>query len=301
MKRSDMPGPMCRELSLQVPSSPRRTDGKGILLFPVRVARANDIGSFAVPDRLCRRHSFAPRYPSFPNVGQATDVPKKTGSQGLMTGPTMRAQGAEPERCLRLPIIWPGKPERIRTMDLKGKKIAILATNGFEQAELEVPRDRLSKAGATVDVVSLASGEIKGWDKKDWGRPVKVDKTLDEVSAGDYDAIVLPGGQINPDLLRVEPKALKFIKDIFDAKKVVAAVCHAPWLLIETGIAKGRRMTSFKSIKTDVANAGAKWEDSEVVVDQGVITSRNPGDLEAFSAKIIEEVKEGRHTQRSAA
>jgi protease I len=116
------------------------------------------------------------------------------------------------------------------------------------------------------------------------------------VSPSEYDAVVLPGGQINPDLLRVEPKALKFIKDIFDAKKIVAAVCHAPWLLIETDIAKGRKMTSYKSIKTDVANAGAKWEDREVVVDQGLITSRNPGDLEAFSAKIIEEVKEGRHT-----
>jgi len=147
----------------------------------------------------------------------------------------------------------------------------------------------------------LMAGEIKGWDKKDWGRPVKVDKTLDQVSPSEYDAVVLPGGQINPDLLRVEPKALKFIKDIFDAKKIVAAVCHAPWLLIETDIAKGRKMTSYKSIKTDVANAGAKWEDREVVVDQGVITSRNPGDLEAFSAKIIEEVKEGRHKQRSAA
>jgi protease I len=186
-------------------------------------------------------------------------------------------------------------------MELSGKRIAILATNGFEQSELEVPRDTLKQAGANVEIVSLQAGEIKGWDKKDWGRPVKVDKTLDQVSAGDYDAIVLPGGQINPDLLRVEPKALQLIKDIFNAKKVVAAICHAPWLLIETGIAKGRRMTSFKSIKTDVMNAGATWEDAEVVVDQGVITSRNPGDLKAFSAKIIEEIKEGRHTQRSAA
>jgi protease I len=177
-------------------------------------------------------------------------------------------------------------------MDLKGKKIAILATHGFEQLELEVPRDRLKKAGATVEVISLAAGEIKGWDMKDWGRPVKVDKSLDQVSSSDYDAIALPGGQINPDLLRIEPKALRFIKEIFDTQKIVAAVCHAPWLLIETGIAKGRKMASYKSIKTDVINVGAKWEDSEVVVDQGVITSRNPGDLEVFSVKIIEEVKE---------
>ncbi|WP_316160145.1 type 1 glutamine amidotransferase domain-containing protein [Bradyrhizobium sp. SZCCHNRI20481] len=186
-------------------------------------------------------------------------------------------------------------------MDIKGKKIAILATNGFEQSELEVPRDRLKQAGATVEIISVAPGEIKGWDEKDWGRTVKVDKTLDEASASDYDAIVLPGGQINPDLLRMEPKALRFIKEIFEAKKIVAAVCHAPWLLIETGIAKGRKMTSYKSIKTDVANAGAQWQDAEVVVDQGVITSRNPSDLEAFSAKIIEEVKEGRHLKRNAA
>jgi protease I len=187
------------------------------------------------------------------------------------------------------------------TMELKGKKIAILATNGFEQSELETPLARLKSAGASVEIISLAAGEIKGWDKKDWGRPVKVDKTLEQASAADYDAIVLPGGQINPDLLRVEPRALSFIKDIFNAGKVVAAVCHAPWLLIETGIAKGRKMTSYKSIQTDVKNAGAHWEDSEVVVDKGVITSRNPDDLEAFSAKIIDEVKAGRHNQRNAA
>lgn len=186
-------------------------------------------------------------------------------------------------------------------MELKGKKIAILATNGFEQSELETPLARLKSAGATVEVVSVAAGEIKGWEKKDWGRAVKVDKTLDQASAADYDAIVLPGGQINPDLLRVEPKALAFINEIFHAGKVVAAVCHAPWLLIETGIAKGRKMTSYKSIKTDMQNAGALWEDSAVVVDKGVITSRNPDDLEAFSAKIIEEIKEGQHNQRSAA
>ena len=186
-------------------------------------------------------------------------------------------------------------------MELNGKRIAILATHGFEQSELERPRDRLRKAGATVEIISLAPGEIRGWDKKDWGHPVKVDKTLEQVSAVDYDAVVLPGGQINPDLLRVEPEAPKFIREIFEAGKIVAAVCHAPWLLIEAGIAQGRKMTSYKSIKTDLVNAGAKWEDSEVVTDQGVITSRNPGDLEAFSAKIIEEVREGRHSRRSAA
>jgi protease I len=186
-------------------------------------------------------------------------------------------------------------------MQASGKKVLILATHGFEQAELEVPRDRLRAAGATVDVVSPEKGEIKGWNVKDWGHPVKVDKALDEVKADDYDAIVLPGGQINPDLLRVNDKALKLIKDFYNQKKVVAAVCHAPWLLIETGIIKGRKATSYKSIKTDVINAGGQWEDAKVVADQGVITSRNPGDLEAFSAKIIEEMAEGKHARRSAA
>jgi protease I len=194
--------------------------------------------------------------------------------------------------------------ETTMAAELNDKRILILATNGFEQAELEVPRDRLKAAGAEVHVVSpedgIASGEIKGWDKTDWGRPVKVDKKLADANVADYDAIVLPGGQINPDLLRVNADALELIRAFYDAGKTVAAVCHAPWLLIETGIAKGKKMTSYHSMKTDVINAGAQWEDKEVVTDNGLITSRNPGDLEAFSKKIIEEVREGKHQRKAA-
>ena len=186
-------------------------------------------------------------------------------------------------------------------MQISGKKVAILATHGFEQSELEVPRDKLKAAGATVHVVSPEKGEIKGWDMKDWGRPVRVDRALGDVSADDYDALVLPGGQINPDLLRINEDALRMILSFYNQSKVIAAVCHAPWLLIETGIIKGRKATSYKSIRTDVINAGGIWQDSKVVTDQGIITSRNPGDLEAFSEKIIEEVSEGRHTGRRRA
>ncbi len=185
--------------------------------------------------------------------------------------------------------------------DISGKKILILATNGFEQSELEVPRDRLKAAGAEITIASPEAGEIKGWQNRNWGKAVKVDVALDEVSAADYDAIVLPGGQMNPDSLRGNPSAVKLVRDFFDGGKIVAAVCHAPWLLIEAGIADGLTMTSYKTVKTDLVNAGADWVDRAVVADNGVVTSRNPGDLEAFSDKIAEEVAEGRHRDRQAA
>ncbi|WP_136686138.1 type 1 glutamine amidotransferase domain-containing protein [Falsirhodobacter xinxiangensis] len=183
---------------------------------------------------------------------------------------------------------------------LNGKKIAILATDGFEQSELEVPLNDLRAAGAEVHVVSPKTGEIRGWDEKDWGRSVKVDHALGKVSSADYDALILPGGQINPDVLRIDEKALAFVKSFWTEKKVIGAICHGPWLLVETGIAKGRKVTSFKSIRTDLVNAGAEWSDAEVVTDQGLVTSRNPGDLPAFVAKVAEEILEGRHDRRAA-
>ncbi|APE41997.1 protease [Sulfitobacter alexandrii] len=179
-------------------------------------------------------------------------------------------------------------------------KILILATNGFEQSELEKPLKDLRDKGATVHVATPDGNDIKGWDTDDWGNTVSADLALADVSAQGYDAIVLPGGQINPDLLRVNKDAIDLIRAFADAGKVVAAVCHAPWLLIEAGIIKGRKATSYNSISTDMKNAGALWEDSQVVADQGIVTSRNPDDLDAFVAKIVEEVEEGKHERRAA-
>ncbi|HEX8563435.1 MAG TPA: type 1 glutamine amidotransferase domain-containing protein [Flavobacterium sp.] len=176
------------------------------------------------------------------------------------------------------------------------KKVAILATNGFEESELKSPKEHIEQQGWTAHIISLKPGTIKAWADGDWGSEYKVDYTLDEVSAGDYDALVLPGGVINPDKLRVEEKAISFVKEFFNAKKPVAAICHGPWTLINADVVRGREMTSYKSIKQDLINAGAVWSDQEVVVDQGLVTSRDPNDLPAFNKKMIEEIKEGIHS-----
>lgn len=175
------------------------------------------------------------------------------------------------------------------------KRIAILATNGFEESELTSPKEAMENAGFKVDIVSTQSGSIRGWANGNWSENYSVDKTLNEVSSSDYNALMLPGGVINPDQLRTNDEALLFIRDFFADKKPVAAICHAPQLLISADVVKGRKLTSYKSIKDDLINAGALWEDKSVVVDEGLVTSRNPNDLPDFNAKLVEEIREGKH------
>ncbi len=176
---------------------------------------------------------------------------------------------------------------------IKGKKIALLATDGFEQAELMEPRKMLEEAGATTMVVAPKSGQIKGWKMKDWGESVKVDKVLDDTNPNDFDALVLPGGVINPDNLRMDPKAVNFVRQFVSTGKTVAAICHGPWTLLEAGVLKGKTVTSWPSLKTDLKNAGANWVDQDVVTDGQFIFSRKPDDIPAFSKAIIESVGQG--------
>jgi protease I len=184
---------------------------------------------------------------------------------------------------------------------LDGVRVAILATDGFEQSELFEPKKALEEAGATVSVVSLKAGEIKGWNHTNWGETIDVDLTVDEANAEDFDALQLPGGVMNPDKLRVNEQAVNFVKAFFEAGKPVGAICHAPWTLIEAGVVGGRTVTSYPSIKTDLENAGAKWVDEEVVTDNGLVTSRKPDDIPAFNEKIIEEFAEGVHRRHKSA
>ncbi|HWQ35158.1 MAG TPA: type 1 glutamine amidotransferase domain-containing protein [Blastocatellia bacterium] len=183
---------------------------------------------------------------------------------------------------------------------LEGKKVAILVADGFEQVELTEPKQALEQAGAQTQIVSPSKGEVKGWNHTEWGDRFPVEVALDQARADDYDALLLPGGVMNPDHLRRNQQALRFVKAFFDSGKPVAAICHGPWTLIDAGVVKGRRMTSYESIQTDLKNAGAQWVDQEVVTDQGLVTSRKPDDIPAFNQKMIEEFAEGRHLRQRA-
>ena len=180
------------------------------------------------------------------------------------------------------------------------KRIAIIATDGFEESELKSPKEAMEKEGFTVDIVSEETGTIKAWADGNWSTEYTVDKTINNINANQYHALVLPGGVINPDKLRRNEDALILVRDFFKQKKPVAAICHGPQILISADVVKGRKMTSFNSIKDDLINAGANWVDEEVVVDEGFVTSRNPNDLPAFNSKLIEEIKEGKHELQHA-
>ena len=181
----------------------------------------------------------------------------------------------------------------MKSKSLSSKKVAILATNGFEKSELFDPKKALEAAGAEVEVISLKSGKIKSWDKKDWGKSIEVDLTLKKADASNYDALVLPGGVMNPDMLRIDEDAIAFIKEFASANKPIAAICHGPWTLIEAGVVDGKKMTSWPSLQTDLRNAGAQWVDQEVVVDGNLVTSRKPDDIPAFNEKLIALIARG--------
>ncbi|HVR23973.1 MAG TPA: type 1 glutamine amidotransferase domain-containing protein [Candidatus Polarisedimenticolia bacterium] len=177
--------------------------------------------------------------------------------------------------------------------NLQGKTIAILATDGFEQSELTKPKKALEEAGARTQVVSSAGGKIRGWDRKEWGEEVPVDITLDSADPARYDALLLPGGVMNPDQLRMNPAAVRFVKHFFEHAKPVAAICHGPWMLVEAGAVQGRTVTSWPSLKTDIRNAGGTWVDKEVVLSNGVVTSRKPDDIPAFNRQMIDLFSKG--------
>lgn len=180
-------------------------------------------------------------------------------------------------------------------MNLSGKKVAVLAANGFEQSELEVPVGALKQSGVSVTIVSPEETEVRGWDGANWGRSIPVDLSVHQAKGKDFDALVLPGGVMNPDKLRANKEAVEFVRHFVETNKPIAAICHGPWTLIEAGGVAGRRMTSYRSIKTDLINAGAEWVDNEVIVDNGLVTSRSPDDLQAFCKKMLEEISEGAH------
>ena len=183
---------------------------------------------------------------------------------------------------------------------LRGKKVAILTENGFEEVELTSPKQALKEAGAEVEIVSPQKDKVKAWAHDHWSIELEVNRHIDDAKETDYDALVLPGGVLNPDKLRTNENAVAFVKDFIEAGKPVAAICHGPQTLIETGLLEGRTMTSYPSIKTDLINAGADWIDREVVVDNGLVTSRSPKDLDAFNEKMVEEIGEGIHVPAPA-
>jgi protease I len=179
--------------------------------------------------------------------------------------------------------------------ELKNRKVAILTENGFEQSELTSPLEAMKQAGVTVEIVSPQAKEVKAWDAGNWGITVPVDVTLDNAKPENYDGLMLPGGVLNPDKLRMNEKAVAFVRHFLEQGKPVAAICHGPQTLIETQMIEGKKMTSYPSIKTDLINAGVNWVDQEVVVDHGLVTSRSPKDLKAFNRKLLEELAEGVH------